>query len=410
MLASRRKHADQQCMADTTPRPECIPGLGPAVGTKRKASAPPSSPHRPYDAFALYEFQARTADGDENMWVHLPEYMGSMVERRKERLYLSGKHDCSLHCDSPSECVRKKYAAMEAERLRLAREGRLAVTSGQREQVPGIKGERKKDWRKEELENVEEGDEEMEEGDKEREELTAGGSSSDGKAENEDIDVEVKLHRQAQLYLSQDASGSNTENEDDTGTKSITNKSPPSPNQLIYELYAGPPEGGDFATTATEPDLGVGIDDYTSNLSSYPELEEVTSMRAEVNEPTNFTNQRRRSLSKIAQLTGQTSFLPCEDVENDTVNPFSGPAAGRDLCYGTSTPGYLEVRGQAVDALDIVKDGWAIGQEPPLQSTLGGIEETGGTTPASEHADTVEERDLIELLMLQNTWMRGEMD
>lgn len=47
-------------------------------------------------------------------WAPCPPEQQAEVERQKERMYLGGAHDCSVHCGWPNECGHAVYAAKEA--------------------------------------------------------------------------------------------------------------------------------------------------------------------------------------------------------------------------------------------------------------------------------------------------------
>ncbi len=83
------------------------------------------------DAFAAYEW---VSDGERTSWQLLPEREGVAVERRKEALFLSGRHDCSVHCDVPSECVQRCYRAFVEGRVSFDGEGHAEMVQQEREQ------------------------------------------------------------------------------------------------------------------------------------------------------------------------------------------------------------------------------------------------------------------------------------
>jgi len=74
------------------------------------------------DAFAMFE-AVFVPDGEggaaEVVWDERAPDHTELVERRKRQLYASGAHDCSLHCDFPSECHNSVYSAAR-ERAQLA--------------------------------------------------------------------------------------------------------------------------------------------------------------------------------------------------------------------------------------------------------------------------------------------------
>jgi hypothetical protein len=71
------------------------------------------------DALAMY--RPRQADSlRSSKWERVPDQKASEITRKKEALFLGGKHDCRVHCDFPSECHHSIYAAKLAEAERLA--------------------------------------------------------------------------------------------------------------------------------------------------------------------------------------------------------------------------------------------------------------------------------------------------
>ena len=74
------------------------------------------------------------SDGDKTSWQLVPEREGVAVERRKEALFLSGRHDCSVHCDVPSECVQRCYRALMEGRVSFDDEGRMEIVREEREE------------------------------------------------------------------------------------------------------------------------------------------------------------------------------------------------------------------------------------------------------------------------------------
>lgn len=58
-------------------------------------------------------------------WLPKSSDKEEIILQRKRELYLSGKHDCSVHCDSPSECV---HAVKEAKRTGLLERIKASMT------------------------------------------------------------------------------------------------------------------------------------------------------------------------------------------------------------------------------------------------------------------------------------------
>ncbi|KAH8884924.1 hypothetical protein GQ53DRAFT_660932 [Thozetella sp. PMI_491] len=121
---------------------------------RRTLSSEPSKKQRFSDTFATYEFRGRAVGEEEDGWVAVPESVGEIVGDRKEALYVRGDHDCSLHCDSPSECIHKKHDAISEKRVQYDGSGKVVVIPRRRSQ-PGF-GSRKSQ-KDNKLEIIEEG-------------------------------------------------------------------------------------------------------------------------------------------------------------------------------------------------------------------------------------------------------------
>ncbi|KAK4139618.1 uncharacterized protein C8A04DRAFT_15701 [Dichotomopilus funicola] len=71
------------------------------------------------DTFALFRLTAARDNWTDGLdrqerrptWEELPPTMQRKVTRCKERVYLSGRYNCWLHCDFPAECVNRQYTA-----------------------------------------------------------------------------------------------------------------------------------------------------------------------------------------------------------------------------------------------------------------------------------------------------------
>lgn len=98
------------------------------------------------DTFALFRLATTDNNRTENLdrqerqltWEELPPTMRRKVTRCKERIYLSGRYNCWLHCDFPAECVNRRYTAWVRDRTCSQRRRRPALARLSAIQEKGI--------------------------------------------------------------------------------------------------------------------------------------------------------------------------------------------------------------------------------------------------------------------------------
>ncbi len=78
-----------------------------------------------YDTFATWKLTAENSSRrgwmtQSLVWQPLTETKLAEVSRRKERMYVGGRHDCHFHCDFPSECLHAIRTAWIERRIRPA--------------------------------------------------------------------------------------------------------------------------------------------------------------------------------------------------------------------------------------------------------------------------------------------------
>lgn len=54
---------------------------------------------------------------ESSMWFPVPDVECEDAARRKERMYVLKRHNCWLHCDSPSECLHARHTAWKEGRV-----------------------------------------------------------------------------------------------------------------------------------------------------------------------------------------------------------------------------------------------------------------------------------------------------
>ena len=91
----------------------------------RKRKRGSSSGTADHDTFATWELTAERSlrrgwMTRDLVWQPLAETKQAEVGRRKERMYVGGRHDCHFHCDFPSECLHAIRTAWVERRIRPA--------------------------------------------------------------------------------------------------------------------------------------------------------------------------------------------------------------------------------------------------------------------------------------------------
>ncbi len=91
----------------------------------RKRKRGSSSGAAVYDTFATWELTTRSSSRrgwmtQSRVWQPLAETKLAGLRRRKEKVYVGGRHDCHFHCDFPSECLHAIRTAWVERRIRPA--------------------------------------------------------------------------------------------------------------------------------------------------------------------------------------------------------------------------------------------------------------------------------------------------
>ncbi|KAK4152296.1 hypothetical protein C8A00DRAFT_16382 [Chaetomidium leptoderma] len=76
------------------------------------------------------------------VWQRLAKEKREQVSRRKEMMYVQGRHNCSVHCDFPSECLHTVHTALVEGRAFPARERESSSSQLQDEQQEYLEEER----------------------------------------------------------------------------------------------------------------------------------------------------------------------------------------------------------------------------------------------------------------------------
>jgi len=88
-----------------------------------------------HDTFATWELttESHIRDGrvtQSRAWQPLPAAKCKEVSRRKERMYVQGRHRCQFHCDFPSECLHTVHTARVEGRTLPGGRARASLTTG----------------------------------------------------------------------------------------------------------------------------------------------------------------------------------------------------------------------------------------------------------------------------------------